>query len=130
MDTKLSQQYRDLLNNLIRTVVENNREAEIIRCCLAVSVEELEEYIYNGKFTPSVRPVSPSIAVSTSTVDASMAELELDDEEMGLAVTGRKIDAIKQFRIRRGCGLLEAKNTVEAFISSLQNRQKRRWIWL
>jgi len=116
-DKELSKRYRDLLNSIISTVVGDDQESEIVRCCLAVSVEELEDYIYDGKFTPSVRPASSTpVAASSSTVQVSMPELELDDEEMKMAVTGRKIEAIKQFRSRRGCDLLDAKNIVEAFI--------------
>jgi len=35
---------------------EESQEAHVVACCIAVAVEELEKYLYEGNWTPSVRP--------------------------------------------------------------------------
>ena len=49
--------YRDMLNDLISEVsAETERDRYIIQCCIALSVEALEDWTNNGE-TPSVRPI-------------------------------------------------------------------------
>lgn len=43
---------------------------------------------------------------------------EISDEEEALIKSGRKIDAIKSYRMRVGVGLKEAKDEVEAYIDA------------
>jgi hypothetical protein len=56
---------RDRLNALIETLDQNEQDGLVLRCCLALAVEEVEKWMYQGQFTPSVVPVgsSPSVAV-------------------------------------------------------------------
>lgn len=48
----------------------------------------------------------------------SKLETELTDHEKNLVHAGQKIQAIKSFRERTGCGLYEARHSVMAFIFS------------
>ena len=42
---------------MIDEVMEyNDQESHIVACCLAVAIEDLEKYIYDGEWTPSVSP--------------------------------------------------------------------------
>ena len=49
---------RDRLNKLAEDVMvgEPDMEDHVVACCLAVAVEELEKWIYDNDWTPSVRP--------------------------------------------------------------------------
>jgi hypothetical protein len=48
---------RDKLNAMIdELLVEPDMDSQVISCCLAVAVEELEKWIYDNQFTPSVIP--------------------------------------------------------------------------
>jgi len=49
---------RDKLNALIDEHPGDDLESMTIRCCIAVSVEEMEKWMYGGQFTPSVMPVN------------------------------------------------------------------------
>jgi len=51
---------RDALNRLIEGIEGVDKESYILRCCVAVAVEEVENYMYGGAYTPSVMPVSHS----------------------------------------------------------------------
>lgn len=50
---------RDSLNEMIEglTKDKNDQEGAILACCVALSVEEVEKYMYHGEFTPSVVPI-------------------------------------------------------------------------
>lgn len=51
---------RDRLNALIEELIStNDREGHIMACCIALSVEELEKWMYDGTMTPSVAPFKP-----------------------------------------------------------------------
>jgi len=49
---------RDRLNEMIDglTKEKEDLEANILACCLALAVEEVEKWMYQGDFTPSVAP--------------------------------------------------------------------------
>ena len=49
---------RDDLNRLIDELTEDksDQEGHVLSCCIAVAVEEIEKWMYNGEFTPSVVP--------------------------------------------------------------------------
>ena len=36
---------------------QNDQESNVLACCVALSVEEVEKWAYNGEFTPSVAPI-------------------------------------------------------------------------
>ena len=57
MASEKSVMVRDKLASLIEEVMaDGNRESHVIACCLSVGLEELEKWMYNGDFTPSVSP--------------------------------------------------------------------------
>jgi hypothetical protein len=49
---------RDDLNRLIDKLTEDesDQEGHVMSCCIALAVEEIEKWMYNGEFTPSVAP--------------------------------------------------------------------------
>jgi len=48
---------RDRLNAIVDEVMTSgDQEAHIVACCLALAVEELEKYLYEDGWTPSVAP--------------------------------------------------------------------------
>ena len=48
---------RDRLNAIVDDVMSTgSQEDHIVACCVALAVEELEKWLYDGDFTPSVRP--------------------------------------------------------------------------
>jgi len=49
---------RDRLNVQMAELTDNinDQEANILACCIALAVEEIEKWMYNGEFTPSVAP--------------------------------------------------------------------------
>jgi len=49
---------RDDLNRLINELTEDesDQEGHVMSCCIALAVEEIEKWMYNGEFTPSVAP--------------------------------------------------------------------------
>lgn len=49
---------RDSLNEMIDGLTKNkdDQESNILACCVAVAVEEVEKWMYQGEFTPSVAP--------------------------------------------------------------------------
>lgn len=50
---------RDRLNKMAEEVMQGNppdMEDHVVACCLAVAVEELEKWLYDDQWTPSVRP--------------------------------------------------------------------------
>jgi len=50
-------QIRDRLNNIVDEVMrEGDQEAHVIACCLALAIEELEKFLYDDEWTPSVAP--------------------------------------------------------------------------
>jgi len=51
---------RDDLNRLIDKLTEDesDQEGHVMSCCIALAIEEIEKWMYNGEFTPSVVPYS------------------------------------------------------------------------
>jgi hypothetical protein len=51
---------RDDLNRLIKELTEDksDQDGHVMSCCIALAVEEIEKWMYNGEFTPSVAPYS------------------------------------------------------------------------
>lgn len=49
---------RDKLNGIIDMLLvdQDDQEANILACCIALAVEEVEKWMYHGEFTPSVAP--------------------------------------------------------------------------
>ena len=48
---------RDKLNNMVEELSETDDQDNVVMaCCLAVGIEELEKWMYDGTFTPSVMP--------------------------------------------------------------------------
>ena len=98
MSTSEAIRVRDALNELVRSVEgETDQETEIIRCCLAVGVEELEKWMYDGEFTPSVAP-----AIDITGEDPNSLGLRLPkhwtDAEREFFGAGMKIQFIKAVR--------------------------------
>lgn len=50
---------RDQLSEIIDELMleKDDQEANILACCVALSIEEVEKWAYNGEFTPSVAPI-------------------------------------------------------------------------
>ena len=50
---------RDQLNRIIEDLLidKEDQESNILACCVALSVEEVEKWAYKGEFTPSVAPI-------------------------------------------------------------------------
>ena len=59
MATDKAIKIRDQLNGIIEELMldKDDQEANILACCVALSVEEIEKWAYNGEFTPSVAPI-------------------------------------------------------------------------
>ncbi len=54
-------QVRDRLNGMVDEVMAaGDQDAHVIACCLALAIEELELYLYDGEWTPSVAPYKDS----------------------------------------------------------------------
>jgi hypothetical protein len=51
-------QVRDSLNKIVDELILNtdDQEANVLACCVSLAVEEVEKWMYNGSFTPSVAP--------------------------------------------------------------------------
>lgn len=49
---------RDDLNKLVDELLldKDDRESNVLACCVALAVEEVEKWMYQGNFTPSVAP--------------------------------------------------------------------------
>ena len=136
--------FRDMLNNLISTVGQATQEDQIIRCCLATAIEELEKWIYDEEWTPSVRSTD-DIVLSDKIDPNTLTQLiellkagKLDNRKytpekekieygpvnkLGLTaieattlMSGKRIAAIKEYRIRKDCGLREAKEFIDKII--------------
>lgn len=51
-------EFRDRLSSMVGEVEGSSQEDHIVRCCLALAIEGLEEWIYDGEFYPSVEPTN------------------------------------------------------------------------
>jgi hypothetical protein len=56
---------RDSLNEMIEEMIKDkhDKEGAILACCIALAVEEVEKWMYNGEFTPSVVPVKDGAGI-------------------------------------------------------------------
>ena len=160
MEKDRSINLRDSLNSLIATLNGGTQEDEIMRCALSEAVESLERWIYDGNYTPSVRPADKIFTIKSEIHsgkgglsddvllekylkgrdrDRAIIEIEKDcgltpeqvvrivdeyertatpvlhDEEMHLAKEGKKIDAIRVLRNRTRIGLKRAKDLIEEY---------------
>lgn len=62
MDKDFAVGVRDKLNEMAEELLDENVvdiQREVAACCIAMAVESLEEWIYNGNMMPSVIPVKP-----------------------------------------------------------------------
>lgn len=89
---------RDSMNRLIQQVQgEDEQTTEIIRCCIAVGVEALEEWLYDGKSTPSVAPLADIIGEDPLNLQLRMPKHWTDAEQEHFGM-GRKVQFIKAVR--------------------------------
>ena len=131
-EKKKSIAFRDMLNNLIGTVGQATREDQVIRCCLATAIEELEKWIYpDTRWTPSVRSADDIVLsdkIDPKTLEQLIGLLAPREEveyvnKLGLTaieattlMSGKKIATIKEYRKRKDCGLREAKEFIDQII--------------
>jgi len=124
---------RDLLNKLISLECGDDIDAEVIRCALACSVEELEKFIYDGKMTPSVKPAEQNITYTTtgkqsgtdpipariaSQLDIAAIRDNLSTPERLCCLNGSSgvEDAVKSFMQRTGTDITKAREYVYAYV--------------
>jgi ribosomal protein L7/L12 len=105
---------RDLLNTLISIQGNTSQEDAVINCALACAVEELEKWIYNGEFLPSVRPVDFNPKRLEAVLNIPNVALSVEEWAMLSNPNMGKIQAIKSLHDRTGLGLVDCKAVVEA----------------
>lgn len=110
---------RDRLNELISSIDgDDDQERHILRCCIAVAVEEIEKWMYGGNYTPSVMPVNQAVmdavnAVGTGRLGVVDFDLEFSlwpADEKQFFRESKKIQFIKAVRARTSCELKVGKD--------------------
>jgi len=112
---------RDRLNEMIESIEGDDQESHVMRCCVAVAVEEMERWMYDGKYTPSVRPVdepgrpagSQSKAPADRVLDFELPYEDWPEDERMAFQRGELIVMVKAVRTRSGRGLKEGKAYVD-----------------
>jgi len=112
---------RDRLNAIIESIQGEDQEAYIMRCCVAVGVEELEKWMYEGNYTPSVKPCTEKIVFLQGTSLKSELDIDSDllpftqwsQEEKDAFRGGQEIRFIKAYRTRTGSSLKDSKFYIE-----------------
>ena len=111
-NTREAIRVRDELNKLIQSVDgETDMDTEVIRCCLAVGQEELEKWLYDGKFTPSVAPVADITGEDPNNLRLRLPKHWTDAEKefFGLGDKLRFIHALRA-AVKPDPGIKAAKN--------------------
>jgi len=108
---------RDLMNAIVESIEGDDQEAYIMRCCVAVGVQELEKWMYDETYTPSVQACSEQATFvrGRETASKPMIDFELPfsdwtEGEKNAFREGKKITFIKELRTRTGCGLKEGSS--------------------
>ena len=129
MYTELATQTRDELNRLAERISKvDTQEGHILAGCVAVAIEEIEKWMYDGKFTPSVMPYreptksEPSLAskifeTKQLTLPTIQGEADIPNDWKMLLKNGEKIALIKKVREQYRCGLVEAKELVDDLVN-------------
>ena len=105
---------RDRLDKMAKEVMGSNPDMQdhIVACCLAVAIEELEKWIYDDGWTPSVRPYIDNRKFEIPFPAGS----EEDANQFGPPWDRKKVDVLDRFptvkRLKEQ-GRLEKKQTVD-----------------
>ena len=125
---------RDKMNALIESIEGSDQEAYIMRCCVAVGVQELEKWMYDGEYTPSVKACSESvdfrnvggaqaIAEELAKIDFEKPFSDWSEAEKMTFREGKNISFIKALRTRTNCGLKVGK----AYAAHQRERYPNLW---
>jgi len=117
---------RDELNKLIQSVDgETDHDTEIIRCCLAVGQEELENWLYDGKFTPSVAPVADITGENPHDLQLRLPRhwTDAEKEHFGLGLKSQFIRSVRA-AVKPSPSLTVAKAYAERMVSMYSNLWK------
>ena len=115
MPTEKAIKVRDQLNRIIEDLLNDkeDQESNILACCVALSVEEVEKWAYNGDFTPSVAPIVKGKAVGIPFKSGQ----ENDDEWIGSPwnrvkkTTLSGMDALNRLKARTAKTPMKVKKT-------------------
>jgi hypothetical protein len=139
-DKETAKRYRDILNALIASLPGDEQDEVVTRCCIAVAVEELEKWLYNGEFTPSTVPAEevtgfqPSLVVKPKAAldkngkpkvalfTASDDELSLDERDS--VERGERELAIRSVSERTSFGWDKAERVVIAYERELAEQEE------
>lgn len=131
MEKDRSINLRNSLNSLIATLNGNTQEDEIMRCALSEAVESLERWIYDGNYTPSVRPADKIFTIKTEihSGDKLLTDDRLRDKYLkGRSRVSAIIELEKDFGITQEKALRivdEYERTATPFLNDDEKRSAR-----